>query len=56
MCVGEAEQTQEGPDVTLAEEEIQTLAVSPHDTLASILANSGAPHADATFVSPASVG
>ena len=56
MCVGEAERTQEGPDVTLAEEEIQTLAVFPHDTLASILINSGAPHADATFVSPASVG
>jgi len=56
MCVGEAEPTQEGPDVTLAEEEIQTLSVSPHDTLASILANSGAPHADATFVSPAGVG
>ena len=56
MCVGEAEQTQAGPDVTLAEEEIQTLSVPPHDTLASILANRGAPQADATFVSPASVG
>jgi len=56
MCVGEAERTHEGPDVTLAEEEIQTLSVSPHDTLANNLANSGAPHANGTFVSPAGVG
>jgi len=56
MCVGEAERTQAGPDVTLAEEEIRNLSVSPHDTLASILANSGAPHANAIFVSPAGVG
>jgi len=56
MCVGEAERTQEGPYVTLAEEETHILSVSPHDTLANNLANSGAPHADATFVSPAGVG
>ena len=56
MCIAEAERTQEGPDVTRAKKEIQTLSVSPHDTLANNLANSGAPHADTTFVSPAGVG
>jgi len=35
------EMTQEGPDVALAEEETQIPSVSPHDTLANNLANSG---------------
>jgi len=33
--------TREGPDVTLAEEKTQIPSVSPHDTLANNLANSG---------------
>jgi len=35
------EMTQKGPDIALAEEETQIPLVSPHDTLADILANSG---------------
>ena len=35
------EMTQEGPDVALAEEETQIPSVSPHNTLANNLANSG---------------
>jgi len=56
MCVGEGERTRGRPGVAPAEEEMQTLSVSPHNTLASTLNSGGASPAITAFVFPAGGG